>query len=121
MDAELLVVGSLVLLALAFDYINGFHDAANSIATVVATRVFDGKLRWMKRPTHGARVRVSIGADEAIARAFHNDSDPELVQLRFERPVAAVRGQPFIVRRYSPPDLLGGGRVTVPEASVRRK
>jgi PiT family inorganic phosphate transporter len=28
-----------VALALAFDYINGFHDAANSIATVVSTRV----------------------------------------------------------------------------------
>src|SRR4030065_1622032 len=29
----------LVLLALVFDFINGFHDAANSIATVVSTRV----------------------------------------------------------------------------------
>ncbi len=29
----------LVLVALAFDYINGFHDAANSIATIVSTRV----------------------------------------------------------------------------------
>jgi PiT family inorganic phosphate transporter len=29
----------IVLLALAFDYINGFHDAANSIATIVSTRV----------------------------------------------------------------------------------
>jgi PiT family inorganic phosphate transporter len=28
-----------IFLALAFDYINGFHDAANSIATVVSTRV----------------------------------------------------------------------------------
>lgn len=28
-----------IALALAFDYINGFHDAANSIATVVSTRV----------------------------------------------------------------------------------
>ena len=26
-------------IALVFDYINGFHDAANSIATIVATRV----------------------------------------------------------------------------------
>lgn len=26
-------------MALAFDFVNGFHDAANSIATVVATRV----------------------------------------------------------------------------------
>ena len=39
MDANLLAVGGLVLVALTFDYINGFHDAANSIATVVSTRV----------------------------------------------------------------------------------
>jgi inorganic phosphate transporter, PiT family len=29
----------IIIVALAFDYVNGFHDAANSIATVVATRV----------------------------------------------------------------------------------
>lgn len=34
---SLLVV--IIILALAFDYINGFHDAANSIATVVSTKV----------------------------------------------------------------------------------
>jgi PiT family inorganic phosphate transporter len=33
------VVALLVLLALAFDFMNGFHDAANSIATVVSTGV----------------------------------------------------------------------------------
>src|SRR6201994_3524170 len=32
-------VVSLIAVALCFDYINGFHDAANSIATVVSTRV----------------------------------------------------------------------------------
>ncbi len=35
----LLTVIGLIVVALAFDYINGFHDAANSIATVVSTRV----------------------------------------------------------------------------------
>src|SRR5438309_10018460 len=35
----LLIVIGLVGVALVFDYINGFHDAANSIATVVSTRV----------------------------------------------------------------------------------
>src|SRR5215471_4857312 len=35
----LVAVGSLILVALTFDFINGFHDAANSIATVVSTRV----------------------------------------------------------------------------------
>lgn len=42
MDAvsiSLAVVVGLVLVALAFDFFNGFHDAANSIATVVSTRV----------------------------------------------------------------------------------
>jgi PiT family inorganic phosphate transporter len=39
MSASLLLVGFIILVALAFDYINGFHDAANSIATVVSTRV----------------------------------------------------------------------------------
>lgn len=34
-----LLVATLVTVALCFDYINGFHDAANSIATVVSTRV----------------------------------------------------------------------------------
>src|SRR4249920_1788067 len=29
----------IIVIALLFDYINGFHDAANSIATIVATRV----------------------------------------------------------------------------------
>jgi inorganic phosphate transporter, PiT family len=39
MDNQLLVVIALTVVALAFDFINGFHDAANSIATVVSTRV----------------------------------------------------------------------------------
>ncbi|MET0208842.1 MAG: inorganic phosphate transporter, partial [Burkholderiaceae bacterium] len=33
------VVAMLVALAIAFDFMNGFHDAANSIATVVSTGV----------------------------------------------------------------------------------
>src|SRR6185436_13254275 len=37
--ASLGLVILIVVLALVFDYVNGFHDAANSIATVVATRV----------------------------------------------------------------------------------
>ena len=36
---EFAIVVAVVVTALVFDYINGFHDAANSIATVVSTRV----------------------------------------------------------------------------------
>ncbi len=39
MDSSFLLVSFIVLIALAFDFFNGFHDAANSIATVVSTRV----------------------------------------------------------------------------------
>lgn len=35
----LLLVGGIIAVALIFDFFNGFHDAANSIATVVSTRV----------------------------------------------------------------------------------
>src|SRR5919108_5346160 len=34
-----LTVVAVIVVALGFDFVNGFHDAANSIATVVATRV----------------------------------------------------------------------------------
>src|SRR5438128_9290283 len=42
MDAQTATVGLvifIIIIALLFDFTNGFHDAANSIATVVATRV----------------------------------------------------------------------------------
>ncbi len=38
-EMSLTVIVVLVLLALVFDFMNGFHDAANSIATIVSTRV----------------------------------------------------------------------------------
>jgi inorganic phosphate transporter, PiT family len=39
MDGTIVYVLVIVLVALTFDFINGFHDSANSIATVVSTRV----------------------------------------------------------------------------------
>jgi inorganic phosphate transporter, PiT family len=39
MSGAVLLVAFIIAVALVFDYINGFHDAANSIATVVSTRV----------------------------------------------------------------------------------
>ena len=39
MDSTFALVAVIVTIALLFDYTNGFHDAANSIATIVSTRV----------------------------------------------------------------------------------
>jgi PiT family inorganic phosphate transporter len=63
-------VTSLVLIALFFDYVNGFHDAANSIATVVSTRVLTpGKaviwaafFNFVAAFTFGTAVATTIGA-----------------------------------------------------------
>jgi inorganic phosphate transporter, PiT family len=65
-----IVVVALILLALVFDYINGFHDAANSIATVVSTRVLSpGKaviwaafFNFVAAFTFGTAVARTVGA-----------------------------------------------------------
>jgi PiT family inorganic phosphate transporter len=44
LNTGLVLVTITVLVALTFDFLNGFHDAANSIATVVSTRVLPPKL-----------------------------------------------------------------------------
>jgi inorganic phosphate transporter, PiT family len=70
MDTNLLAVATLVLVALIFDYINGFHDAANSIATVVSTRVLTpGKaviwaafFNFVAAFTFGTAVAKTVGA-----------------------------------------------------------
>ncbi len=44
MKPDLLLLIITIVVALIFDFLNGFHDAANSIATVVSTRVLSPKL-----------------------------------------------------------------------------
>lgn len=44
MSNEILLISGLVGLALIFDFLNGFHDSANSIATIVSTRTL--KPHW---------------------------------------------------------------------------
>jgi inorganic phosphate transporter, PiT family len=70
MDTNLLAVIALIAVALAFDFINGFHDAANSIATVVSTRVLSpGKaviwaafFNFVAAFTFGTAVAKTVGS-----------------------------------------------------------
>jgi len=82
------------------------------------TTCLDARLRWVESCKYGERVRVAVGAAEVIGKAFQSPTDPDLVQLRLHAPVSVALGQPIIVRRHSPPDLLGGGLVEVPLANV---
>ena len=64
------IVVGLIAVALFFDYINGFHDAANSIATVVSTRVLSpGKaviwaafFNFVAAFTFGTAVATTVGS-----------------------------------------------------------
>ena len=44
MSLDLAIVIAVVVVALAFDYTNGFHDAANAIATSVSTRALTPRI-----------------------------------------------------------------------------
>src|SRR6266536_4368286 len=69
MTTTLAFIIFLIILALIFDYINGFHDAANSIATVVSTRVLSPGMaviwaaffNFIAFAVFGTRVAKAIG------------------------------------------------------------
>jgi selenocysteine-specific elongation factor len=71
---------------------------------------------------HGARVRVHHGTSEILGRVSIAGTTASeiapgssaLVRLRLESAAALTRGDRFIVRAYSPPITIGGGRVLDP-------
>jgi len=60
-----------IAVALAFDYVNGFHDAANSIATVVSTRVLSPRIAVVWAAFFNFAAFVVFG--EAVASTIAND------------------------------------------------
>src|SRR6267154_5401592 len=71
MTATVALTLLIVLVALVFDFTNGFHDAANSIATVVSTRVLSPRyaviwaatFNFIAFAVFGTRVAKTIGGD----------------------------------------------------------
>ncbi len=71
----------IIFLALVFDYVNGFHDAANSIATVVATRVLSPGVavawaaffNFIAFVVFGTAVAKTIGGDMVNIAAIPKD------------------------------------------------
>ena len=69
--AAVSLVVLIIVIALVFDYVNGFHDAANSIATVVATRVLSPGVavawaaffNFIAFAVFGTAVAKTIGGD----------------------------------------------------------
>lgn len=80
-----------VALALIFDYINGFHDAANSIATVVSTKVLTPFQAVMWAALFNF-VAFFIFKDHGVAKTISKLAKPEYVTMAvvFSALIAAI-------------------------------
>jgi selenocysteine-specific elongation factor len=96
------------------------------------TQIFDAEIEVLKDAKRALksrqRVRVHLGTIEALARAQVLNEAGEIapgakdfVQLRLEIPVAAVPGERFIVRSYSPQATIAGGRILDALAAKHRR
>jgi inorganic phosphate transporter, PiT family len=66
--ADVVLVLITILVALIFDFVNGFHDSANSIATVVSTRVLSPKLAVLWAATFNFLAAFFLGT--AVAKTI---------------------------------------------------
>lgn len=86
------VIWAVVLLALAFDYINGFHDTANAIATSVSTRAIAPKTAVMMAATlNFLGAMISTG----VAKTIGGDIVTAPEMINGEIIVAALVGAIF--------------------------
>lgn len=81
---------AVVIIALAFDYVNGFHDAANAIATVVSTRALSPRQALFMA---GCLNFVGAVGHEAVAKTMAKDLvDPSVTMGHLEVVLAALVG-----------------------------
>ena len=112
MDLLLISVVAVIAIALVFDFTNGFHDAANSVATVVATRALPAK--WA--PAFSAFFNflayfvVGTAVANTIAKTVKTDYDG--VAITFAALFAAVAWN-YVTWRFGMPSssshaIIGG-------------
>jgi selenocysteine-specific elongation factor len=101
----------------------GRGDVVAPRGTIPPASVIDAEHRHLEDAPileDGSRVRVLCGSAEALARLTVVDGEAllpgetSLVQLRLDHPVAVLPGDRLILRRESPLQTLGGGRVLDP-------
>jgi selenocysteine-specific elongation factor len=73
------------------------------------------------------RVRFHVGTDEALGRIVLLDRDElkpgeeSFAQIVMEKPVVCYKGDPFVIRYYSPVTTIGGGNIIDPEAAKQKR
>ncbi|NLB89436.1 MAG: selenocysteine-specific translation elongation factor [Syntrophomonadaceae bacterium] len=91
----------------------------------------DAKLRLIhstnRTLTNWNRIRFHLGTDEALGRIVLLDrdeltaGDEAYVQIVMEKPVVCYKGDPFVIRYYSPVTTIGGGVIIDPNAPKQKR
>ncbi len=106
-------------------------DVLAKVNSLFKTKYFEAKLKMLKDLNfvlkNGDQIRFHIGAKEIIGRVYIYDQkelfpgEEAYVQFSLEEEIAAFLGEKFVIRRYSPMDLIGGGRVIIVDPPPRKR
>jgi len=106
-------------------------DVLAEVNSLFKTKYFEAKLKMLKDLSfvlkNGDQIRFHIGAKEIIGRVYIYDrkelfpGEEAYVQFSLEEEIAAFLGEKFVIRRYSPMDLIGGGRVIIVDPPPRKR
>ncbi|MCX6432637.1 MAG: inorganic phosphate transporter [Actinobacteria bacterium] len=112
MDLLLISVVAVIAIALIFDFTNGFHDAANSVATVVATRALPAKWAPAFSATFNFLAYFVVGTAVANTIAKTVKSDYQGVAIAFAALFAAIAWN-YVTWRFGMPSssshaIIGG-------------
>ncbi len=95
-----------------------------------ATTLIDARVQLLpgvRALAHLDRIRMYVGSDEVFGRIGLLDrprvepGETAVAQLRLERPAVVAAGDPFVLRRYSPMTMVGGGTAINPHPPIRRR
>jgi selenocysteine-specific elongation factor len=95
-------------------------DVVASPGVLEVTKTLDVRLEILPGAPplrHGEHIRVYLGTAEAPGRvalleeAAIQPGSSGFAQIRLEEPIVALRTDPFVIRRFSPPVTWGGGEV----------
>ncbi|MCX7694580.1 MAG: selenocysteine-specific translation elongation factor, partial [Caloramator sp.] len=105
-------------------------DVVARVGSLENSLMIDCRLNYLedagKKLKNRDRIKLYHGTKEIIGRVILLDreelepGDTALVQFRLEEPIAARRGDKFIIRTYSPMITIGGGTILEPNAKKHK-
>jgi selenocysteine-specific elongation factor len=106
-------------------------DVLAKVDSLFKTKYFEANLKMLEDLSfvlkNGDQIRFHIGSKEIIGRVYLYDKkelfpgEEAYVQFSLEEEIAAYLGEKFVIRRYSPMNLIGGGKVIIVDPPPRKR